>query len=396
MIIHDETIQEIFERYQVESNIIPENLDKSENLMGISYDLYNRSERQYMKAGRFLTKYTVLPESVIAPMTREINEYLSALRNAIKVVVNKDFYHAYDYCNYAPSDSGNLGCSCMREYPSEMEDFYSSIPCLSIASEISHDGKVHSRALLWNTPDGIYLDRTYSINDQYQLPVEHDLSYDNGSANSLLIPTNFKFQTHFRSYDDTFVPYIDTFYYLLCDSEGRIFLSGNEYHDGLFLVGFARSTHGYLDDYNESLEFNGHEIIDNTKHCNECGERIYNDDYYYINDDYYCGNCSCYSDYHNEQLVLSEAKYVCGIGYVREDETVIDINGDYILKDEAVLFEDNYYHEDRMIETFDLLTVPKSQVCSIDGKYYWIKSDGIIFAEGVYKFAMEQLTLKFA
>lgn len=383
----DETIESIFEKHAIETNLIPDFIGIAENYRGLSYELPERQERQWMKTGRFLTKYTLLLERQIAIVAREINEYLAKMSNNLNILITKDFDYCYDGEYTKTFDSGNLGCSCMRSYYEQCDDFYSSIPDLQIIHEIDNDDMIHSRALYWNTDKGIYLDRTYSIKDQYVIPCRYDHAYHENNEPNILVKTNFTFQDNFTYYDETFVPYLDTFYVILCDKTGQIYLSTHSNYEDLFCVGYGRSTDGYIEDYNEDLAFKDGEVINNRIKCESCGDYRNIDYMYQIEEGLFCGSCVAYSNHENRYIPYTQATY-CeqDSDYYFSCDVVQDVNYKYIYVEHAVKFNGKTYHKDDMTETFDLLTVPINETCVIDDKIYWIHSEGVIFENDRYCF----------
>lgn len=104
---------------------------------------------------------------------------LNAKSDLIRVVDGEDirfWYNSYRYCEETMSDKkGTLGKSCMRyEEAGEYLDIYCKNPQVcKLVIQLNEDNKLRSRALLWETSEGKYLDRIY-----YTLDSDQNLIYD--------------------------------------------------------------------------------------------------------------------------------------------------------------------------------------------------------------------------
>ena len=222
------------------------------------------------------------------------------------------------------------GVSCMQDRPKYWFDVYKYTKGLRIATLEDEDGNIYARALLWadkhngnpKVKNTFYLDRIYIANS---------LSYNDGVkavyqaqlytalCNDILQPyVNCYSISHFRHLLDTsketrlgdslsapsdnfapvliegkealefdYFPYADTF-------QG---IDGNEY---------TRDYDGCDIALNQTDGSNGN---DSTCTCDNCGNRIEEDETLYSENDglTYCDECAVYSDYEDDAILIDEA-----------------------------------------------------------------------------------------
>lgn len=143
---------------------------------------------------------------------------LSALRDnedkSIRIVEGEEIKFWYLEDNYEKKPHTTLNYSCMRHFEcQEYFDIYSSNPdVVKMVIKTNASNKLVARALLWETDQGLYLDRVYHIKDEY-----HNLLHDWASikyGKILRFPYNKKMTVQLKPHKiyDHF-PYMDSFSY---------------------------------------------------------------------------------------------------------------------------------------------------------------------------------------
>ena len=131
-----------------------------------------KSNRVEVKIGKLIKKLNnKLSDKQIEDF---VNKYKAIYRNRnnnkLSIVSGKDIKHWYNQDNYqhTPDDRsrvglGTLGKSCMR-HGTDLFDLYAENPevCSLLILQTEDDKTIIGRALVWQTTDGVYMDRIYT------------------------------------------------------------------------------------------------------------------------------------------------------------------------------------------------------------------------------------------
>ena len=98
---------------------------------------------------------------------------LNANSDLVRVVDGEDirfWYNEVRYCKETSDGKGTLGKSCMRYQDASVYlDIYCKNPEIcKLVIQVDEEGMLRSRALLWKTSEGMYLDRIYYTQDSDQ------------------------------------------------------------------------------------------------------------------------------------------------------------------------------------------------------------------------------------
>jgi len=219
---------------QIFSDDVVDYLDVSDTIDMISYlpknkitmidglDPYNNKFRQEMKIGRFFRQHTLLDINQIElPVIEKLVSIYKFVNDArlgkhnIEVVKGEDIRYWYDGENY--SKGGTLGKSCMKgKQHQKLFDIYVENPevCrMAIKRDDENPNKIVGRALLWNTNQGIYMDRIYTSDEH------HRFSFIGfADSNNWITMDNYQDKLIVKLINKNFgdpdeIPYMDTFKY---------------------------------------------------------------------------------------------------------------------------------------------------------------------------------------
>jgi len=134
-------------------------------------EVYKSPLRQDMKIGRIINR--VFPDEFepreIELFVNEFKAHMDMLLGNIKLrlVEGEDIRFWYNQQNYDKKAGGTLNNSCMRgEGNQKQMDLYVDNPeVCKLAILVNTDNKLVSRALVWTTDKGIFMDRVYYTND---------------------------------------------------------------------------------------------------------------------------------------------------------------------------------------------------------------------------------------
>ncbi len=324
--------------------------------------IWSREGRQESKPSKLIQR--VLKHEY---KCKEFEDFANWIKNEFfqsgefKLVSGSDITKYYNVDNYY-KDSGTLGNSCMRHEECESyfkiyEDHAKMLGCFK-------DGLLMGRAIVWEPPEGTFMDRFYTCEDfldsQFiEYAKDHKWYY---RVNNSLLETNDR-QYWFcpndnyttanyinltirldKDYD--YFPYLDSFRYV---SKNRDYISTNP-DDGFYT---ADSTEGYLNGIDRELY---------TCYC--CGETAwgYEGDgpenwcYSQYYEDWLCPDCAIYCNWLDDWFSKDEEFVSVNINPTRTEEIPLS----YIKNDNDYTFiEGKWYY----IWNPNVLT-------DKDGKYY--------------------------
>jgi len=276
---------------------------------------------------------------------KEFEDFANWIKNELfqsgefKLVSGSDITKYYNADNYY-KDSGTLGNSCMRHGECESyfkiyEDHAKMLGCFK-------DGLLMGRAIVWELPEGTFMDRFYTCEDfldsQFiEYAKEHKWYY---RVNNSLLSTGDE-QYWFGPEDDyaeskyinltihlneeyEYFPYLDSFRYV---TEDKKYISTNS-DDGYYT---ADDTEGGL---------NGSGRFLYTCYC--CGESAYGYDdegpsgwcYSSFYGDWLCEDCAHYCEWCNDNFSINEKYVDVHVNKTRIEEIpmcYIEDNEDYVL-----------------------------------------------------------------
>jgi len=185
-------------------------------------DPYNNNYRQSMKIGRFFNRYSIFDsnELTIQSVEKIVDIFKSVNFSRIddpkmEIVSGEHIRKWYDCTNNSDGE-GQLNKSCMRysEYGYKF-DIYVNNPdvCkMVILKDSDNPKKIIGRALLWETNNGLVMDRIYTINDHL---IYNFIGF--ASKNNYILKDDIKKNTIIKLKDGekyldvTDVPFFDTF-----------------------------------------------------------------------------------------------------------------------------------------------------------------------------------------
>lgn len=130
---------------------------------------YKSNQREEMRIGRIINK--LFPKKF---PQREIEIFINEYRSEhdmimgnidIELVSGKDIAYWYDYKNYNQENGTTLNNSCMKNVDKNRFSIYVDNPDQVKMAIYTRNGKLESRALVWETDKGIYMDRVYYTKD---------------------------------------------------------------------------------------------------------------------------------------------------------------------------------------------------------------------------------------
>ena len=309
----------------------------------------------------------------------------------------------YSVMNHAPNMRGSLGGSCMRDKSANYFEIYND-NCEGMLVMFDGDKKVMGRALLWKLDDGMDLmDRVYHSSEDveqafFQWAKDNNFtrktyqSYNNKSE--ITSPTGeedykdlvktLKFDKEYERY-----PYLDTL----------------SYGDDNMLSSAKDDNERYYDSLSGSYS-----DITPAMRCEECSDRINNEDELYCQEDgnHYCDSCASYSEqeddnvphsvnqyseYHNEYLFDEHTRYSSDrrvyFHYECEDFIYVERNDDYIHTDDTVYcehIEEDVREDDAIYSNLreeHILMNDAVAVTDSDGNSDWILKDDAVFSKAL-------------
>ncbi len=172
--------------------------------------------RNKIKIGRFFNKFFIFKDEVIEKFvnTYKTNYKLSIgdFSNIFKIVEGEDIKFWYNQNNYVIG-GGSLNSSCMRGVSPDRFNLYSLNPVVcKLLIMVSKNNKLLSRALLWQTNNGIYIDRVYCRYDKDANMYDKYIQFHNYmSYNNRYSYRNIKVNIKRKNYGQ--LPYLDSFKY---------------------------------------------------------------------------------------------------------------------------------------------------------------------------------------
>lgn len=294
------------------------------------------------------------------------------------------------YCQSRKEGDGSLNNSCMNG-DSDYLDLYENCVSLRILTLENKDGLLCGRALVWNVEDITLMDRVYVTDDfMYDKFLDYcdkanwwrKKDYKTYSNKTYFLDSNGElYSKQFTIQTDTdwdYYPYIDTFSYggdgYITNCCGEIY----EYNQ----TGGTRSGDEDEDDHEGEVWSDLHDCyIHEDEACYiTAGERRYVDRYAYSNEVVYIGD-DCYHE--NDENIV----YVGGEYYTTDSSDLCEIDGDYYLMDDCVYCErDSCYYksEDCVYCEIDGEDVLRDEAVEIDGNWYHQDSDLIFEHKGKY------------
>lgn len=232
--------------------------------------------------------------------------------------------------------AGTLSSSCMRPESGcgcrNYSGFYNAMKA-RIAYTLDPEGRLFSRALLWenvvDVPSGKtfkFMDRIYGteevIQDMKEWALENGYGYktEQSYANpEIILPEgerihDFSYSLESDYYDG--FPYVDT-------------LNRMDSQDGLFTLYSRKGA------FHSLQNTDGQNVLDTEKEtrCAACGAWMDTEDAINIDEEAYCSQCTVYSSHDGQSYLRSECVWS-------------DYHDSYILAEEALSCEDDYVHED--------------------------------------------------
>lgn len=197
-------------------------LPKNKLKMVAGLNPYKNKFRQEMKIGRFFRQHTLLDiDKIGLPVIEKLVSIYKFVNDArlgkhhIEVVEGEDIRHWYSKDNN--SKGGTLGKSCMNEKKHQkLFNIYVENPevCrMAIKRDNDNPDKIVGRALLWDTDQGIYMDRIYTSDEH------HRFSFIGfADLNNWVTMDNYQDRLTVKLIDKDFGdddsnPYMDTFKY---------------------------------------------------------------------------------------------------------------------------------------------------------------------------------------
>jgi hypothetical protein len=262
------------------------------------------------------------------------------------------------------SEDGSLGGSCMRDVSSDYFDIYTHCKHLRIVTLRDKEGVLHGRALLWNVlidnEEATFIDRFYVSKDSlYEKFVEFAIdkgfyykqyykTYDSKTlwvapdGTKVDVGVTIKTPTDFGCY-----PYIDTFSY---GDDGSL----NNFGDGRYTYNNAEGTRdgdGLIDDITgDRIEEDESVCIDRGRYE---GYRTHVDNATEVDGEWWwCDEDKImYCEETNQYELAENVVSVNGSTYLHDSDQIVfcsagQMEGEYILRDEAYEVNGKIYHED--------------------------------------------------
>lgn len=305
----------------------------------------------------------------------------------------------YNQDAYARDAGGNLVNSCMRHVDENYFDIFSKNPdTVSLIVLLDAEHKVHGRALLWKTDQGLCMDTVYSADSLKSVFInfakENGISYKsnhschwgefdlNGEGRN---NNSSRVTAQLNRFDLYYYPYMDTMMYL-CMVTGRI----SNQSSGFGEYRTLRCTDGSFEESTLRVEDINGNLIDED-------DAIYLD-YRNNNGRYVCGYVHV-EDAHETNdgwrlpddcvYIRRRREYFC-LG--SDDIVYVDIHDEYMYIDDVTLLRDGsavpydmarelsngeYVHEDDAVELYDGSWVELSDAVQLWNDDYALKSESV-------------------
>jgi hypothetical protein len=292
-----------------------------------------RDGRQNGTAGKIIKKI-MTPRAVKlfkeAEFTNFVNQYKAACDAECKeFAIHPNIDIPNIYCMNREEGHAGLNDSCMNG-DEEYLEIYTKCPHVRILTMMNKEGRLAGRALLWNTEDGVLMDRVYVAKEHY-----YDMFVEYAETNGFIRKVEYKsyrdkdryvkdgnvFRKAYKIQTPTdfcYYPYIDTFSY------------GGD--------GFLCNAHDFSDIQYEYSSTSGNREGDDYEECARSNRRYHEDELRYIeygdyagehiHQDYavYCQTDSSYYYEGSDLIVYLESR---GNYYRSDDDDIVEINGDY-------------------------------------------------------------------
>jgi hypothetical protein len=171
-----------------------------------------KEKRNRIKIGRFIKKMFFVDDKIIETISNQYKShyYLETdqIEKIFEIVDGEDIRYWYNEKNYVPG-GGTLNSSCMRgDGQQERLDLYVENPEIVKLLIMKSGNKLLARALMWQTDQGVYIDRAYCRFDKdHWLYIKYAEKNNFKHYNMTTKPrmnVMLKKNTHNRPYLDTF------------------------------------------------------------------------------------------------------------------------------------------------------------------------------------------------
>ena len=203
--------------------------ERAQSLIDSNQDLWSSSRRFHVKPGSFISK---IFKRISLDEVQKFSVLFRNIQNKIEtkfdIVDGSRLSHYYHYNSYL-SESGSLGCSCMKyDQCQDYLELYTQNPdIVKMLIMVTPDRRLIGRALLWEFGGNKIMDRIYTIDDDtYQFHFkkwadENGYIYKKEQKwnNGLFFESNGKtiYKELFVKLGNTkfaYYPYLDTFRFL--------------------------------------------------------------------------------------------------------------------------------------------------------------------------------------
>ena len=193
-------------------------LDKVDRIKGDGRDPW-KTNRVPMKIGKFFNRILFIESSELENLVNwyKTSYYIAKgdFSKIFSIVEGEDVRHWYNVAHYVPG-GGSLNASCMRmEDTTNRLGLYVENPNVIKLLIMTLGDKLLSRALMWTTNNGIYIDRPYCRFDKDQMLYKKFSEmnkyynyYDRTSGQHRGITLSVKVKKHYENR-----PYLDSFGY---------------------------------------------------------------------------------------------------------------------------------------------------------------------------------------
>lgn len=297
---------------------------------------WNDKGRQSSKVGKLIVK--LLPEGKFSKKDVEdfVNDFIGYNSDPdFKFFKGEDIRKYYHERHHASDQTGTLHSSCMRhENCQKYFDIYVKNENVSLMVLMNAANKVIGRALLWETKEGIFMDRVYA-NDANQ---KKFVSYAQHKGWMTKYAQNHSTEGQFSSSDGKkkelkldiplehfnfkYYPYMDTLCYLYPDEGVVTNYQKSGVSSGKIVVGTMRNTKG-------TISWSG------GCTCAHCGARHSESYFVQYDGNYYCPTCV---ETDSKGNIYTQGNGVEYKGEVYSRRSLIRLySGNWVLKEEAAM-----------------------------------------------------------
>lgn len=172
----------------------------------IEIDKQETKQIQTFKIGKSLKLLVPdIPNHILSKISAALQSFQI---NNITVVEGEEITNYYRYSDQI--DQGTLGRSCMKDKPKRFFDLYKNNKNVKLAILLNEEKELIARALLWNTTNGIVMDRVYYSSDSYEY-----VFLDWAKTNNYKIASNLEEASLIQLEEiPEYFPYLDTYKYL--------------------------------------------------------------------------------------------------------------------------------------------------------------------------------------